>query len=219
MSLPNSRRIGLRILAISILMWTGWTVWARTRTWCPVNVPLSLSEGSVTATSEFAVNLTGRYDIEVEATGNSTIPLKQVVCSLGLGPSLWPDEKCATQSVLRTSWIVASHDKTVAEGLSDLTHGGWTAEGSSQAGRMIGSFDAQRGQTLRLRVTTLADATSLSPTNPRLKVSMGGTAFESSLVFTGVLNIACIVLGIVGIVLVLVSFGSRAKSPSVTSPA
>ena len=217
MKLPISRWIGLALLAIALLTWTGWTVWAHTRTWSPVNMPLSLSEESVTTTSDFTVNLTGLYEIEVEATGNSTIPLNQVACSLGVGP-LWPEKTCATRSVLRTSWKLTSHDKTVAEGLSDSAHGGWTAEGWSQAGRTIGLFHAQRGQTFKLRVTALADATSLSPTNPRLKVTMGGTAFESFLVFTGVLNIVCFVLGVVGIVLVLVSFRSaKTKSPSVTS--
>jgi hypothetical protein len=217
MKLPISRRIGLGLLAVTILIWTGWTVWAHTRTWCPVNVPLSLSEGSVTATSDFTVNLTGPYNIDVEATGSSKIPLKEVTCSLGVGP-LWPEKTCASKSVLRTSWKVTSHDKMVAEGLSDSEHGGWTAEGWSQTGRAIGTFNAQKGQTLNLRVETLTDATSLSATNPRLKVSMGGTAFESALVFTGLLNVACIAVGIVGIVLVLVSFRSaERKSPSVAS--
>jgi hypothetical protein len=100
MKLPISRRIGLSLLAVAILMWTGWAAWAHTRTWCPANVPLSLSEGSITATSEFAVNLTGPYNIYVEATGNSTIPVKQVSCLLGVGP-LWPEKICAMHSVLR----------------------------------------------------------------------------------------------------------------------
>ncbi len=215
-----SRKIGLGLLAVTVLGWSGWTLWARTRTWCPVNVPLSLSKGGVTTTSDFTVNLTGPYKIEIEATGNSKVPLKEVTCSLGIGP-LWPEKECSTRSVVTTSWKLTSQDKTVAEGLSDSEHGGWTAEGWSQAGRTIGAFNARRGQTFKLRVQTLADATSLSATKPRLKVSVGGTAFESTLVFTGLLNVAFSVIGIIGIVLVLISFRSaRRKSLSVNqSPA
>src|SRR5260370_31739643 len=205
LKMPISRRIGLGLLAIAVLSWSGWRLWAHTRTWCPGDVPLSLSQGSLTKTSEFRVNLAGPYNIDVEATGKSQIPLSELVCSLGLEP-LWPEKTCSTKSVLRASWELTNHDKKIAEGSTESSGGGWTAEGWSQAGRTIGRFDAQKGQTLKLRVETLADASSLSATNPRLKVSMGGTAFESVLVFTGLLNVACITIGIVGIVLLLVSF-------------
>jgi hypothetical protein len=215
MKMQIFRKIGLGLLAVTLLGWSGWTLWARTRTWCPVDVPLSLFQGGVTTTSDFTVNLTGPYDIEVEATGNGNVPLKEVTCSLGIGP-LWPEKACSTKSVVRTSWKLTNQDKTIAEGLSDSEHGGWTAEAWSQAGRTIGAFNAQRGQTFKLRVQTLADATSLSATNPRLKVRVGGTAFESTLVFTGLLNVAFVVIGILGVLLVLISFRyARRKSFSV----
>jgi len=205
--MPISRRIGLVLLVVTAVVWAGWKLWANTRTWCPVDVPLSLTEGSRTVTSEFTVNLSGPYDIEVEATGNHQVPLSEVVCSLGLGP-LWPEKQCSTKSVLRASWVLTSHERQVAEGLSDSETGGATAEGWSSATRTIGRFNARRGQTFRLRVETLADASSLSATNPRLRVSMNGTRYESVLVFDGLFKVACVATAILAVLLLLVSLSA-----------
>jgi hypothetical protein len=201
--MPVSRRIGLGLLMSTTLMWSGWTLWSHTRTWCPVNVPLSLAAGDLTTTREFAVNVAGPYKIEVEAKGTSTMPLPEVVCSLGLDP-MRRQKTCSTKSVLRASWTLTSHGKKIAEGSSDSETGGWTAEGWSQASRTIGTFDARKGQTFKLSVQTLQDASSLSAASPRMKVVAGGTNFESVLVFSGVLNIACIGLGALSIMLLLV---------------
>jgi len=170
-----------------------------------VDVPLSLTQGSRTVPSVFRANVSGPYDIAVEANGNSKVPLSEVVCSLGLEP-MWPEKKCSAKSVLRTSWVLTSQEKEIAEGLSDAETGGGTAEGWSLATRTIGRFNARRGQTFKLRVETLADASSLSATNPRLKVNMGGTTYESVLVFDGLLKVACIATAILAVLFLLVSF-------------
>jgi hypothetical protein len=205
--MPTSRRIALGLIFVAVLSWVGWTAWTKTRTWCPVDVPLSLSEGGLTTTKDFTVNVSGPYDIAVEATANRDVPLNKVVCSLGLKP-LWPEKTCPTKDVLKVSWTLTSHEMKIAEGSSDSEHGGWTAEGWSQAGLTIGSFDAAKGQTFQLRVRTLTDASGLALTAPRLKVNKGATTYESVLVFTGMLNLSCGAIGVLGVVLLVVSFRS-----------
>src|SRR5262245_34800040 len=129
--MPLSRRIAVVVAAVSAVTWAAWTLWAHTRAWCPANVPLSVTQGSRTET-EFRVNVSGSYDIAVEASGNSSLPLPQLVCSLGFGP-LWPEKNCSGRGVLRASWIVTSQGNEVARGLSDSGTGGGTAESQSLA--------------------------------------------------------------------------------------
>ena len=106
------------------------------------------------------------------------------------------------------SWKVARNDKIVAEGLSDAENGGSTAEGWSQASRTVGRFNAEKPGRLRLTVRLTEDASALSATNPRLKVIKEGSALESALVVTGLLNVACGAIGVIGIVLLFISFFS-----------
>ncbi len=205
MKMPLLRRIGIGLLVVTVLTWTGWTIWERTRTWCPVDVPVAVGQGIRTETKEFKVNLAGPYDIAVDATADRSIPLKDVACLLGTEPP-WPERTCSKEPVLRASWNVTSHGQTIAEGVSGSERRGWL--GSSQAARIVGTFNAQTGQTFKVSVKMLEDAAILSATNPRLKVSRGGTDFESALVFTGLLKVASIVLGMIGTVLIFVSFWS-----------
>jgi hypothetical protein len=201
----NLRRIGIALVGVAAVTWLGWITWARTRTWSPATVPLSLSAGSSTSTRDFRVNVDGRYEISIEATANGNVPLKELVCLLGLEP-LWPDKTCSTDSVIRTSWIVTSHEMTVAGGLSDKKNGGWTAQGWSRAGRVIGQFNANKGQQYKVCVQTLADASRLSTVHPDLTVEFGGPNYESVAVVTSLLNFACAAMGILGVILLIISF-------------
>src|SRR5260370_892530 len=74
------QRLGSLCVALAVTTCGGWTLWVNSRIWCPIRVPLSLAENSSTTTRDFKVNVSGHYDIGVEATASNTIPLKELTC-------------------------------------------------------------------------------------------------------------------------------------------
>lgn len=176
-----------------------------------MDVPFSLDKGSKTATAPFKINISGSYRISVEATANKRLPLDDIICSLGLH-GFSGHKECSASPVLRSSWVIYDGKGTVAAGTSDSHEGGWLAEGWSQAARTIGEFDGRKGQKVQLAVVSLDDANSLAPANPRIRVSLGGKLYESALIVTGLLNVPCAVVGIVGILLFVIP--SRCSKPA-----
>jgi len=162
-----------------------------------------LNKGSQSTTGEFKVNVSGPYEIEVEANANSDSSLNLLSCALGAGP-VWPAKTCAGPSVLKLSWVLTSDDKTIAQGSSDDLPGPGGSTATTLI-RTIGYFTGQKGRRYKLVVNNLADASSLAGAEPRLRVSVGGTIYESALVATGLLNVICVGLGAIGSVLVIIS--------------
>src|SRR6266568_2123957 len=129
-------RIGAALIVAAILLFGLWLLWADTRTWCPVNVPISLSAGNRIDTGEFSLNLDTEYEIEIEA--RDKLPINTVSCMLGVGPD-WPSRTCSIPSILKLSWLLLGEGRVVAQGSSDQTRGegGWTA---STVARTVGHF-------------------------------------------------------------------------------
>src|SRR6516164_9506299 len=93
---------GLALIALAVVPLAGWTMWFHTRTWCPVDVPVSLTQGSHASTSEFAVNLNAQYAIEISAKGK--IPVDDLGCLLGNDMR----STCAAPSVVQVRWALSS---------------------------------------------------------------------------------------------------------------
>ena len=193
-------RVGLGLIIVAAASWSGWKLWSNTRKWVPANVPISLAKGSRTETGEFAVNLSGPYEIAIEAEREPGVPLNELACSIGAGP-VWPEKTCPPSS-LRASWSVTNNGKLIATGSSDEARGGGTTVAS--AIRSIGYFQGQSGQRYQLTVV-IADASSLAVTNPRLKVSVGGTLYEFNLVLDRFLTGGALGIAGLGGLLLLIS--------------
>ena len=63
--LPLTARIGLGLVLIGVCWFGYWSVWARTRIWVPLQMPISLSQGHI-RTAEFKINLEGSYLLYVK---------------------------------------------------------------------------------------------------------------------------------------------------------
>ncbi len=72
MRLTRTGWLGLILIAVGLVPLALWNVWFRTRSWLPVDIPISLSQGNHFSTGEFAINLEGRYEISVNATAKNT---------------------------------------------------------------------------------------------------------------------------------------------------
>jgi len=184
----------LVLIAVGLVPLACWTVWFRTRTWYPVDIPISLSQGSHFSTGEFTINLNGRYEIEIETTNE--IPLDTLHCLLGNG--MRSKQSCSVPSVVNVHWALSGNG-TVIQGTSDDTkeYGGEVGA-TGEASRTIGIFRGQKGRRYKLDCDVLADGSSLNATKPRLHVSFFEPSYETSLVVSGLLRLVCTITALIG---------------------
>jgi hypothetical protein len=181
-------QFGVWLIIISFTSLGFWTHWCNTRTWSPISMPVSLSQGNHIQTDEFILNLNGLYDIYIDV--DNKLPFNMLACSAGV-TGLWRQGPCNTSSVVKISWTLSSEGKLVAQGSSDDTQGGGGGSEAVGVMRDIGDFQGKNGQRYKLDIYVLADGSSLAAANPRLRVSKGGTTYESSLVMGGLLRLVC----------------------------
>lgn len=201
-------RIGVGLVIVAAASWTVWKFWSGTRKWVPIMVPVSLAKGARTETGDFEVNVSGPYEIAVEANRVPVASLNDLSCTLGLG-AVWPEKNCPRPALLNVSWVLTSGGKTVARGSSEETRGGATTAVS--AVRTIGYFQGRKGEHYRLTVDSLSDASSLATAKPQLRVSVGGTVYEFSLVIGSILSRAFVAIAAIGGMLILASLIVRRK--------
>jgi hypothetical protein len=199
MRLIRARRIGLALIAVGLVPLACWTVWSGTRTWRPVDMPVSLSQGSHFSTGEFASNLDAEFAIYIDS--ENKIPSDELGCLLGNGIR----STCPSPSVVRVRWSLYS-DGTVLQGTSDDTVGHGESGPSGEASRTIGFFKARKGRRYKLDCDVLADGSRLAVTNPRLRISVFHTSYESNLVIGGLLRLICAVISLIGGVFLIGSF-------------
>jgi hypothetical protein len=190
MRLMRESRVGLALIAVGLVPLACWTVWSLTRTWRPVDMPISLSQGSHFSTGEFASNLDAEFAIDIDS--ENKIPSDELGCLLGNGMR----STCPSPSVVRVRWSLYS-DGTVLQGTSDDTAGGSSGP-SGEASRTIGYFKARKGRRYKLDGEVLADGSRLAVTNPHLRISVSDTSYESSLVIGGLLRFICAVICLIG---------------------
>jgi len=197
MRLMRASRVGLALIAVGLVPLACWTVWSLTRTWRPVDMPVSLSQGNHFTTGEFTSNLDVEYAIAIDS--ENKIPFDDLECLLGSRST------CPSSSVVRVRWSLYS-DGTVLQGTSDDTVGYGASGPSGEASRTIGYFKARKGGRYKLDCDVLADGSSLAVTKPRLRISVADTSYESNLVIGGLFRLICAVFSLIGGVFLIGSF-------------
>jgi len=144
----RASRVGLALIAVGLVPLACWTVWSLTRTWRPVDMPVSLSQGSHFTTGEFTSNLDVKYAIAIDS--ENKIPFDDLECLLGSRST------CPSPSIVRVRWSLYS-DGTVLQGTSDDTVGHGSSGPSGAASRTIGFFKARKGRRYKLDGDVLAD--------------------------------------------------------------
>jgi hypothetical protein len=197
MRMSRTIKTGIAISFAGMVVLLCWTAWFQTRTWSPVDIAISLAQGTHVTTGNFYSNLNAQYAIEIDAKGK--IPLDTLSCLLGNGMK----STCPVAPVVRLDWVL-SQNGIVARGKSDdFPRSGSTMECCGEAYRTIGYFKGQKGQHYKLDFDVLADGSSLSPARPRLRVSVADPSFESGLVIGGLLRVICVFLMFLGAALAL----------------
>src|SRR5216684_5998893 len=205
MPLSRTKLVGLTLVFAGIGVYGTWVLWLTTRTERPVNIPISMAIGHV-HTREFKLNMNAPYTIAVEVQ-KEKISFDTLNCLLGMSMASTSTalQECPDRpSVVKASWVLTSDGHTVARGSSDdYRSGAWMNDSIS---RELGHFQSQRGRRYVLDVDVLADGSSLTPGNPRLKVEVHPEVYEGNMVLSAILFLAMGVLVLVGAILLVVSF-------------
>jgi hypothetical protein len=172
---------GIVMVAAGLTLFGGWILWSETRTWTPVDIPISLSKGQV-RTPIFTTNLKAIYLIQIEVMKKE--PVDTLTCLLGLEDT--SSGKCGSaRSIIDASWVLWSQGTVVARGSSaEDKSGAWM---NDKIARQIGSFLSERGRQYILDVSVSEDGSSLAVANPRLRVGVHPSAYETN-AFAGVRN-------------------------------
>jgi biopolymer transport protein ExbD len=198
MRISTSGRIGAVLVLIATAAYAGWTIWIKTRTWVPLEMPISLSPGHIRS-KEFKINLDARFELQIEA--ERKINSDRVPCEIGYLNC--PD----TLSILHVKWILYDAGKIVAQSDRNET-GGWNGS-DENVSEPIGTFEVEKGDHYVLDLEVLDDASSLNPANPRLQAQVEwGEMYDERGDYEGSLELA-LALFIFGVVLIVRAVSER----------
>lgn len=175
--LPVTARVGLALIAIAIAGFGGWNWWMATRTWVPLDLPISLSRGHI-RTPEFKINVESTYYIHV--------PVEPEFDFEG-GPCI-PGVRCP--SALETSWSISQGGRVIARGKNN------------PRGRALGCFNAGKGRYV-LELDVWQDGTRLNAGAPHLAIFEIGGAYENASFRGTLVCLLSVILSAVGICLII----------------
>jgi biopolymer transport protein ExbD len=135
------------MLLVGIVLFPSYKSWESTRTWVPVDLPVSLAPGHI-RTGDFRINLASLYHIEIEVTDYE----------------YWSTPSCQDYTMTQTRWWLSRNGRVVRT-WTDY----WGSDLKFHSGTYLGAFDSSSGW-YNLDVEIVSDATCLQAFHPRLRV-------------------------------------------------
>ncbi len=172
----------------------GWEWWVQTRTWVPVEMPISLAAGHV-KTPEFSINLASKYEVQI-LVDHRADPIK-IDCFLGVGY-----RDCKDSPALDASWVLHQSGRTVAQG------GANTARRVFWGGEGIGTFFGETGRHYSVDLEIRRDSSDLNIASPRLRIEEAtdlGWRYQRAQEAIFAWAVVFFVLGVILLILALVS--------------
>jgi biopolymer transport protein ExbD len=168
-------RVGLALALIPLASLGGWAAWYFTRSWEPLNIPISLARGHLRA--EFDINIESLYAIKLQL--NQDREAERLPC---------PDTtySCDTVSLAGAPWSISNGESVVATGRGD------PEDRDIWWNRSVGTFQCGKGHRV-LTLDVLEDQSRLNFFEPHLVIyEAGGKELSDSAV--GALSLLAIVL-------------------------
>ena len=148
-------RIGLLCLSAAFILPTGWGWWVDSRSWSPLEVPISLTAGHIKR--EFTINLNSTYEVQILLDEQADSPTTSCLFGTAYGD-------CSKKPSLRAAWTLYSEGGIAAAGDTN------TARRIFPLGEGIGTFKGQRWKRYSIDLEILTDASSVNIANPRLRI-------------------------------------------------
>jgi hypothetical protein len=130
--IPLTVRVGLALILFPLASLAVWAGWYSTRSWQPLNVPISLARGHFRA--EFDINVESLYAIEVQL--NQDRESERPACPDGT-------YSCDAVSLAGAPWSISSGERVLASG-----------KGEPQD--RVGSFQSEKGHYVRTRGSSIS---------------------------------------------------------------
>lgn len=186
---PWKARIGIGLILASVGLFGGWRWWMVTRTWVPLDMPISLARGHIRS-PEFKINLDAgfRVRIEVETEADDT----GVTCLLG-----YTSDYCLKngEGELQANWTLSDSGKIVAHGSAD-SFLGWLPWRNTKA-RALGSFEVPAGDHYVLDLDMLEDHSRFDADHPRLVIVQNDDPrFEETQADVFFLSVSLVTIGV-----------------------
>ena len=155
-------RIGVALILIAAAIYGSWEWWMATRTWVPLDMPVSLARGHIRS-PEFKINLDAGFWIFVEV--ETKVDAEGVSCLTG-----YTYDYCRKNGVreLRASWTLSDAGKVVARGSTERDQG--SRGGMLSKARGLGSFSVPAGNHFVLDVEFPEDSSHFNGGHPRLAI-------------------------------------------------
>jgi hypothetical protein len=183
--------LGLGLLLAGLGLIAGIHLWHTTRAFVPLDIPVSLSRGSI-QTGEFLINLEALYSVTIEFEPSAGAG--QIDC----------EQRDTFADPLQTRWTVKRNGVPNPRLGAANTHG-----------RYLGGFGAESGR-YELNIEVLSDSGSLNALKPHLHIEANWRDYEDAEEVVDYLSLFGAVLALVGgSLLRLSSFSKRKASPSV----
>jgi len=156
-------RIGVALIVIAAAVYGGWEWWMATRTWVPLDMPVSLARGHFRS-PEFKINLDAGFWIFVEV--ETKVDDEGVSCLTG-----YTSDYCLKNGVreLRASWTLSDRGRVVARGSTDSSQG--SRGGMDTKARYLGNFSVPAGDHFVLDVEFPEDNIFFNGGHPRLTIA------------------------------------------------
>jgi biopolymer transport protein ExbD len=156
-------RIGVALILIAAAIYGGWEWWMATRTWVPLDMPVSLAQGHIRS-PEFKINLDAGFWIFVEV--ETKVDDEGVSCLTG-----YTSDYCLKNGVreLRASWTLSDRERVVARGSTESYQG--SRGGMVTKARYIGNFSVPAGDHFVLDVEFPEDNGRFNGGHPRLTIA------------------------------------------------
>lgn len=179
MRIPATARMGIGAIVVAVIVFSCATYWLRTRRLLLVDIPISLSRGSI-RTGQFEINRRAVYSILIRTDDGNSL-------------------SCYENSVLQTRRLnfvgggrVGGLGADVAPLGRDITFGPF-----------LGTFDGKPGE-YSLEIEVLTDASCLNSGHPRLTIEAIAAEYNRRDDVYAFASLLALVAGTVGVVLVIV---------------
>lgn len=155
--------IGLAFILTAVCIYGSWKWWMETRTWVPLDIPISLAPGHVLS-PEFRVNVDAGFWIFIEEW--RAFDADAADCLIGYG-----EEYCRKSQArpLRASWKLMDSGKIVAQGSTD-SYQAWRGGMVSRA-RGLGAFSVPPGRHYVLDINIIEGGRRFDAGHPRLWIA------------------------------------------------
>ena len=164
--LPLSVWIGIVLILLGLVTCGSIQYWMMTRTFVPVDMPVSLATGHI-RTGPFRINLRDGYSVWID-----------------LDENVRSDATCNAYSSLQTRWVLDRGGQVVEK---------W--DYPVLLDTYLQGFEAEKG-TYELDVEVISDASCLNSAHPRLRVTTGKREYEEEFSPLMWLSVLCIGAGI-----------------------